>query len=74
MQCPACSSQNLSPTGEYMGFEHHIRFKGWATGLLGQEKDLRFGPSQARVCLDCGYLLLFAAPADVEKVKKGSDW
>jgi hypothetical protein len=70
MRCPACKSQDLSEETQYASFEHSARFKDWEPGIL-QYKDLAVGAERARICLDCGYILLFAAEAKLAKLRAG---
>jgi len=70
MKCPVCQSENLSDEAEYAAFENTARFRDWEPGVL-QWKDLAVGAERARICLDCGYLLLFAGGAKLEKLRKG---
>jgi hypothetical protein len=66
--CPACGSAHLSPRTSYASFDNHLRYSGLGKpGLLGS-KDLTVSASSASVCLDCGYLLLFASPEDVSQI------
>jgi hypothetical protein len=45
-----------------------LRYPGLGKpGLLGS-KDLTVSATSASVCLDCGYLLLFASPEDVAQI------
>ena len=68
-QCPVCSGESLSSEAGYAAFENTLRFpRIGKKGFLGP-KDLNLGPSKARVCLDCGYVMLFLAPADIERLK-----
>ncbi len=69
-KCPVCASDQLSPETEYASFDNHARFRGMGgTGFLGQDKDLTMGAGKARVCLDCGYLLLFVSDKDLRELK-----
>lgn len=73
LRCPVCRSDELSPETDYSSFETHARFRGvGGQGLFGG-KDLTVGASRARVCLDCGYLLLFVGDSAREKLRKAFD-
>lgn len=61
MKCPVCQSTRLSAKVSYMSFENHARFPGLGKGLFGGSGDLAVGAEHARVCLDCGYLMLFVS-------------
>jgi DNA-directed RNA polymerase subunit RPC12/RpoP len=70
LQCPVCGSQELSPKTDYSSFETHARFTGMGgAGLLGGAKDLTMGASRARVCLDCGHLILFVSDSDRRRLR-----
>ncbi len=69
LKCPVCSSEELSPKGDYASFDNHARFRGMGgQGLLG-DKDLTASARLARVCLDCGYLLLFVSDSERARLK-----
>jgi len=70
MNCPVCQSEKLSDETDYASFENHARFRDWEPGLL-QWKDLTLGAERARICLDCGYLLLFVGAQSLAKLKAG---
>jgi hypothetical protein len=70
MQCPCCGGESLSDETEYASFENTARFRDWEPGLL-QWKDLAIGAEKARICLDCGYLLLFVGREKLAKLKAG---
>ncbi len=59
-KCPICMSARLSPQAQYTGQEHQLVFSRLGgKGLLGGKKDLMLQPRRARVCLECGFVLLF---------------
>lgn len=64
-----CSSDNVSPEGEYTSFENSASFRGLATGFLGQEKPLVVPSARARVCLDCGYMMVFAQQKGLDELR-----
>lgn len=68
--CPACASENLTDAVDYASFDNHARFRDWEQGVL-QWRDLAIGAELARICLDCGYLMLFVGPEKLEKLRKG---
>lgn len=69
LTCPVCRSQELSPETDYASFDNHARFRGLGgDGFMGR-KDLTLGAARARVCLDCGYLLLFVGDAQREQLR-----
>ena len=70
--CPACSSQALSPRGEYNSFDNHARFPGLGVGRRGRRTELKLKPTHARVCLDCGYMLLFVAGKGLTELVEGT--
>jgi hypothetical protein len=70
--CPACASQALSPRGEYNSFDNHARFSGLGVGRRGRATDLKLKPTHARVCLDCGYMLLFVAGKGLTELIEGT--
>lgn len=70
MKCPVCQSARLSDETEYASFENTARFPEWEPGLI-QWKALAVGAERARICLDCGFLLLFAGPEKLEKLRRG---
>jgi hypothetical protein len=70
MKCPVCQSEKLSDETEYASFENSARFPEWEQGLL-QWKPLAIGAERARICLDCGFMLLFAGEEKLEKLRKG---
>ncbi len=70
--CPSCSGQALSPRGEYNSFDNHARFPGLGVGRRGRVADLRLKPTHARVCLDCGYMLLFVAGNGLTELIEGT--
>ena len=68
-RCPVCSSSRLSRQVRYHGPEHHLTFANLGSkGVLGGKRDLMVGPSRARVCLQCGYVLVFLERTDLESV------
>ena len=69
--CPACRGTHLSDEADYASFDNHARFRDWSLNFLGASKDLTVGAGRARVCLDCGYMLLFAGHDDLEKLRSG---
>ncbi len=70
MKCPVCGSAALSEETEYASFENSARFRDWEPGVL-QWKPLAIGAETAKICLECGYLLLFVGKNKLEKLKKG---
>jgi hypothetical protein len=64
LHCPTCGSRELSRLASYSSFETHARFAGAPSG-----KDLVVSAGRARVCLDCGYLLLFVGESERAKVR-----
>jgi hypothetical protein len=66
-RCPHCGGRRLSPEVDYASFQDHARFKDWSMGLL-QGKDLAVGPSRARICLRCGFMMLFASREHVAEL------
>ncbi len=70
--CPACSSPSLSPRGEYNSFDNHARFPGLGVGRRGRAIDLKLKPTHARVCMDCGYMLLFVAGDGLTELVEGT--
>lgn len=70
LRCPVCGSEDLSDEAEYASFDNHARFRDWEQGIL-QYKDLTIGAERARICMACGYLLLFVGEAKLEKLRKG---
>jgi len=70
MKCPACRNEELSEEAQFASFENSARFKDWEPGLL-QYKDLAVGAERARICLRCGYMLLFAGAAQLAKLRAG---
>lgn len=70
LKCPVCESEELSPETSYASFEHHARFTGLGgEGIFGGIKDLTVSPSRARICLSCGFLMLFVSSSDQGKIK-----
>lgn len=70
LACPLCKSEELSPMGEYNSFETHARFKGLGgESWRGKARDLMVPAERARVCLDCGHLMLFAAESKVRALR-----
>jgi hypothetical protein len=67
-----CGSEELSREASYQWWDnqtgsspHHVRFaRGGNNG-----KDLLVTASKARVCLDCGYLMMLIADGDLERVR-----
>ncbi len=72
IQCPACKGPRLTEEFPYASYENHVRIPGAARGLLRSKKDLRVRPTLARLCYDCGYVLLFLSPEDVKRVFEGT--
>lgn len=70
MKCPACEGERLSDEAEYASFDNSARFPDWEPGVL-QWKALTLGAERARICLDCGYLMLFVGAAKLAKLVKG---
>ncbi|MCB9564668.1 MAG: hypothetical protein H6708_30145 [Kofleriaceae bacterium] len=69
LRCPTCASDELSPPARYSSFETHARFDGGGgRGLFGA-KDLVVTATRARICLACGYLLLFVSERDLDGVR-----
>jgi hypothetical protein len=60
LHCPTCGSRELSRVAQYSSFDTHARFTSG---------DLVVSASRARVCLDCGYLLLFVSESERAKVR-----
>jgi hypothetical protein len=58
IKCPACGGDQLSREGHYASFETHAIIHGET-----------ISPGRARVCLTCGYMLLFVS--DTERRKLG---
>ena len=56
-RCPVCGAARLTPRTSYASFDNHARFKGLGSGVFNA--DITVGPSQARICLGCGHVLLF---------------
>jgi len=68
-KCPACGSGRVTAQVHYAAFEHHLSFPGrGGKGLLGGNKDLMVSPRRARLCLECGYILLYLERAELQKV------
>lgn len=65
MKCPACGGARVSQAFSYASFDNHLRVDAWSAGL---ERDLTVKPEAARVCGDCGYVLLFLGAEDLAKV------
>jgi len=57
LRCPVCGGDDLTPFGDYAAFDNHISFKGGGTGYFNP--DLKVKAGRARVCLRCGFLMLF---------------
>jgi len=70
MDCPACQSNELSDETDFASSESHACFPDWEPGLL-QWKALTLRAERARICLDCGYLLLFVGAKGIAKLKAG---
>ena len=68
MHCPCCNSTDLTEPGSYASFENHARFKSSRAGWFGP-KPVKVKPEVARICLNCGYYLLFATEVKVEELK-----
>jgi hypothetical protein len=66
MNCPACGSARVSQAFSYASFDNHLRVDAWTAGL---ERDLTLKPEAARVCGDCGYVMLFLAADALAKVR-----
>ena len=69
-KCPVCDSPRLSDEADFASFDNHARFPDWEPGVL-QWKDLTLGAERCRICLDCGYLLLFVGAEKLAKLKAG---
>jgi hypothetical protein len=67
MKCAVCGSEALSRDQIYSSFETHVRVKGAGSGWL--IKDLVLKPERARVCLDCGHVMLFLGAPDLRRLK-----
>jgi len=65
-----CSSAELSPETGYASFENHVRFHGAGGEGLFRAKDLTLGAERARVCLDCGYLMLFVGDSGRRRLRE----
>ncbi len=72
LKCALCGSEELSREASYQWWDNqlgaapsHARFA--RAGKDG--KDLTVTASKARVCLDCGYLMMFIADGDLERVR-----
>jgi len=70
MKCAACDSENITEPTDYASFENSARFPDWEPGVL-QWKPLAIGAELARICLDCGFMMLFAGPEKLAKLRKG---
>ena len=69
LKCPLCHSEELSPEGSYASFDNHARFRAMGGKGMFSTKDLVVQADRARVCLDCGYLMMFVRNSDREKLK-----
>ncbi len=67
MKCAVCGSEALTQDQTYSSFETHVRVKGAGGGWLS--KDLTLKPEWARICLDCGHVMLFLGASDVRRLK-----
>lgn len=67
-QCPVCHSPNLTEAAPFASFDNHARFRSREAGLFGP-KPVKVKADTARVCLDCGYLLLFVRQEDIDRLK-----
>lgn len=71
MKCSVCESPNLTQPHDYASFEHHVRIKGAGSGGWLGKKDLTLKPSKARICNECGHLMLFINQADLRLLAEG---
>ena len=69
IQCPVCKSRNLTEETSFAMFKDHARFRTTEAGMFGP-KHVNVGADTARVCLDCGYLLLFVEQKDINRLKE----
>jgi hypothetical protein len=67
-QCPVCGSKRLTPRTSYASFDNHARFKGLGRGIFNA--DMTVGPTQARICLGCGHMLLFVGAEKLERLRE----
>jgi hypothetical protein len=71
MKCSVCDGQSISEAVEYASFETHLRVKGGSGGWL--KRDLTIKPEKARVCMECGHVMLFVAPSDLSRLNRSGD-
>jgi hypothetical protein len=69
MRCPLCKSDRVTEPLAYTSFEHHVRIRDAGRGLLGGPADLLAGPERARVCVDCGHLMLMLGEDSLAKLQ-----
>lgn len=71
MKCAACESDRITPFHEFASFDNHVRIKdsGSGSGWLGRN-DLKIKPARARICLDCGHIMLFANLAETTSLNE----
>lgn len=67
-RCPACGSDRLTPRTSYASFDNHARFRGLGSGVFNA--DMTVGPSQARICLGCGHVLLFINQEKLDRLRE----
>ncbi len=70
MKCAVCESPDLTQPYDYASFETHVRIKSAGSGGWLGKKDLTLKPSMARICKNCGHLMLFLGPVDLSQVPK----
>lgn len=66
MKCAVCEGPSISELGDYASFETHIRFKNDAGGWFKRDTTLK--PTKARVCRDCGYVMLFVSSSELSRL------
>lgn len=69
MKCAACESDRITPFHEFASFDNHVRIKNRGSGWMGR-KDQTIKPARARICLDCGHIMLFANLAETASLNE----
>ncbi|MGE3802202.1 MAG: hypothetical protein AB7H80_14395 [Candidatus Kapaibacterium sp.] len=69
MHCPLCHSENLTEETSFTMLHAHAMFRTTEGGMLGP-KYVMAKADRSRVCLDCGYLLLFVGEQTLERLNE----
>lgn len=68
MHCPVCESPRLTAPHTYNSFDNAVHIPDGKQGRLGPKR-LAVAPSLARICGDCGYVMLFLDAPDLERIQ-----